>query len=313
MKKNILVVGGAGYIGGAVTDILLKMDCNLRVYDNLLYEEYYWKPVDFVRGDIREREKLKKNLAWADAVVWLAALVADGSCALSPELGVEFNQKSVEWLSQNFTGRIIFPSTCLVYKIQAGLLNEESPTEPQTVYTQTKLAAEAYLKNSNAVIFRLGTVFGIGDSFSRLRLDLVVNLLTARAVIDGKMTVFGGKQFRPFVHVRDVAQAMVDNLETSHQGVFNLHWDNMNILELAERVQKYIPSAEIETKEAPLKDTGDYMVSGKKARQILGFTPRYSVEDGIKEVKAVIVTGRLQDIRNPRYSNEVFLKLYPLI
>lgn len=311
MNKRILIVGGAGYIGGAITDILLKTDCDVRIYDKLLYEEHYRKPVDFIYGDIRDREKLKRHLEWAEAVIWLAALVADGSCALYPELGIEFNQKSVEWLAQNFMGRIIFPSTCLVYKIQAGLLNEESATEPQTIYTKTKLAAEGYLRDSNAIIFRLGTVFGLGDAFSRMRLDLVVNLLTARAAIDGKMIVFGGKQFRPFIHVRDVAQAIVDNLETEHTGVSNLHWDNLQILDLAQRVQKYIPNAEIEIKEALIKDTGDYKINGEKARRILGFNPHYSVEDGIAEIKAVIEGGRLKDIRNPRYSNEKFLKNNP--
>ena len=312
MIKRVLVVGGAGYIGGAVTDLLLKIGHPVLVYDALLYEAEYRKPVDFVRGDIRDRELLKKHLAWADTVIWLAALVADGSCALYPDLAMEFNQESVKWLAGHFDGRIIFPSTCLVYAIQEGVLNEESRTDPSTEYTKTKLAAEAYLKDKNAIIFRLSTVFGAGDAFSRPRLDLVVNLLTARAFIEKKMTVFGGEQFRPFIHVRDVARAMVENVETAHRGVYNIHTENMSILALAERIRRQIPHAAIDVKEMPVSVTGDYRVSSEHARDAWGFQPRLSIEEGVSEVKDLIVSGRLKDIRNPRYSNEAFLKAHPI-
>lgn len=312
MTQRVLVVGGAGYIGGAVTDILLKTDHSVRVYDTLLYEAEYRKPVDFVRGDIRDRELLKAHLAWADTVIWLAALVADGSCALYPELAVELNQKSVEWLAKNFDGRIIFPSTCLVYAIQEEILNEESRVDPATEYTKTKLAAESYLKDKNAIIFRLSTVFGLGDAFSRPRLDLVVNLLTARALVEKKMTVFGGQQFRPFIHVRDVVQAMVANIDTTHRGIFNIHRENMSILDLARLIQCHVPDALLDVKESPVKETGNYQMSSDKARQVFGFAPAYSIEKGVAEMRAFIASGRLKDIRNPRYSNEAFLKINPL-
>lgn len=312
MTKQVLVVGGAGYIGGVVTDLLLKTNHSVRVYDALLYEDEYHKPIEFARGDIRDRELLKKHLAWADTVIWLSALVADGSCALYPELAVELNQKSVEWLAKNFDGRIIFPSTCLIYAIQEGVLHEESRINPSTEYTKTKLVAETHLADKNAIIFRLSTVFGLGDAFSRPRLDLVVNLLTARALVEKKMTVFGGQQFRPFIHVRDVAKAMVDQVGTEQGGVFNLHAENMQIIELAKKIQARIPDAVIEIKEATVADTGDYRMSSDKARSALGFQPSRIVEDGIKEMREFILEGRLKDIRNPRYSNEAFLKAYPI-
>src|ERR1035437_3458021 len=107
---NILVVGGAGYVGGSLTDILLQSQHNIRVYDALLYEESFRKPVDFVYGDVRDTQKLLPQLKWADVVVWLAALVGDGACALNPEISAEVNEKSVKWLSENYNGRIFFMS-----------------------------------------------------------------------------------------------------------------------------------------------------------------------------------------------------------
>lgn len=308
---NVLVAGGAGYIGGAVTDLLMKMEHNVRVYDALLFEDDYRKPVDFIYGDIRDRDKLKKHLDWSDAVIWLAALVADQSCDLYPELAKELNDESVKWLAQNFGGRIIFPSTCLVYAIAKGLLDEQSRMDPSTVYTKSKLAAEGHLKNCNALIFRLSTVFGIGDLFSRMRLDLVVNLFTAQAVVDKKMIVFGGQQSRPFIHVQDAARAMVDNIDTAHRGIFNLHFENMTILDLAKKIQARIPEAVLEIKPSAASVTGDYQMNSDKARRILGFNPRYSIEQGIEQVKAIIMASRLKDIASPRYSNERFLRLNP--
>src|SRR6185369_372366 len=176
-RMKVLVVGGAGYIGGAVTDLLAKSNHEYRVYDALLYEESYRKPVDFFYGDIRDRARLLPHLKWADAVVWLAALVGDGACALNPEITTEINQDTVKWLTESFSGRIVFMSTCSVYGAQDGELNESSPLNPLSVYAATKLDAEKYLIERNAIIFRLGTLFGVGDLFSRIRLDLVVNTL----------------------------------------------------------------------------------------------------------------------------------------
>src|ERR1051325_610539 len=115
---KVLVVGGAGYLGGAVTNLLRESAHDFRVYDALLYEESYRKPVPFVYGDIRDRERLKEQLCWADGVIWLAALVGDGACALNPDISVDLNQTAVQWLADNFNGRIIFMSTCSVYGAQ---------------------------------------------------------------------------------------------------------------------------------------------------------------------------------------------------
>lgn len=301
---NVLVVGGAGYIGGALTDLMSLHD--FRVYDSLLYEEHYLKPLPFVHGDVRDKAKLKKQLKWADAVVWLAAIVGDGACALNPSLTKEVNQDAVKWLSQNFGGRIIFMSTCSVYGAQDGLLTETSPTNPLSLYAVTKLESEKYLENKNAVIFRLGTLFGLGDSYSRVRLDLVVNTLTARAISEGKLTVFGGNQYRPLLHVKDAAQAILDALETKHTGIYNLHNTNTDILGLAKQVKHHIP-CKLEIVETTFEDSRNYRVDSGKASRDLDFKPWHEVKGGIKELKEVLKAGRIKDLSNRRYSNEGWL------
>src|SRR5687768_15321629 len=127
---KVLIVGGSGYIGGIVADLLLESAHTPRVFDCLLYEESFRKPIPFVYGDVRDTRLLSEQLEWADAVVWLAALVGDGACALNPEIAVEVNQETVRWLAQHFDGRIIFLSTCSVYGAHDAILDETSPTNP---------------------------------------------------------------------------------------------------------------------------------------------------------------------------------------
>ena len=307
---NILVVGGSGYIGGAVTDLLMKSEHNVRVYDALLYEESYRKPVDFIYGDVRDRDRLRGSLKWADAVVWLAALVGDGACALNPEISTSINQESVKWLTEQYDGRIIFMSTCSVYGAQDTTLDELSPTNPLSVYAATKLAAEEYLSGRNAIVFRLGTLFGVGDLFSRIRLDLVVNTLTVRAHGQGRISVFGGDQFRPLLHVGDAAQAVVDNLTTAHTGIFNLHRQNVRIIDLAYQVRNHFPDLVIEQTPMKFQDARNYRVSSDKAREILNFKVIHSIDDGIEEIKHLLDSSRLRDIDNPRYTNQAFLSRF---
>ncbi len=307
---KVLIVGGAGYIGGALTDILRSTKHEIRVYDALLYEEAYMKDIPFVFGDIREREKLKKQLKWADAVVWLAALVGDGACAINPEITSELNEEAVKWLTNNFSGRIVFMSTCSVYGAQDGVLDEKSPTKPLSVYAVTKLVAEKHLKNSNAIIFRLGTIFGLGDNYARIRLDLVLNTMTTRAVTEGKLKVFGGEQYRPLLHVRDAAQAVANNLTTNHTGIYNLHYENVKILDLAYEVVKYIPSAKLDIVDIKFEDARNYKSTSDKAISAFGFKPKLTMKDGVEEVKKLIEERRIKDINNPRYSNQSFLTTF---
>lgn len=307
---KVLVTGGAGYIGGAVTDALLEAGHEVRVYDLLLYEEDFRKPVDFYYGDIRDRNKLLPQLQWAEAVVWLAAIVGDGACALNPEITMAINRDSVKWLSDNFDGRIFFMSTCSVYGAQDGILDEAAPTSPLSVYAVSKLEAERFLEKSNALVFRLGTLFGIGDLFSRIRLDLVVNTLTLRAESEGHLTVYGGDQFRPLLHVRDAADAIVTNLTKEQRGTFNLHSKNIRILDLANQIQRHFPSTVIEQTEMAFEDTRNYRASSENAIRQLDFDPTRSVDDGIEEIKALLEEHRLKDIHNVRYTNQGYLSKF---
>lgn len=304
----MLIVGGAGYVGGAITDLLLESKFDVRVYDSLVYEDSFRKPVDFVNGDIRDPERLLPHLKWADAVVWLAALVGDGACMLNPELTEEINHARVAWLAKHFGGRIIFMSTCSVYGAQDAELTEASPTNPLSLYAATKLKAEAELKDKNAAIFRLGTLFGVGDQYSRIRLDLVVNILTVKAHTAGQISVFGGDQFRPLLHVKDVARAVVMSIEAPHVGVFNLHRQNVRIIDLAYQVRNHFPDCKILTTDMPFQDTRNYRVSSKKATETFGFSAIHSIDEGIEELKYLVETGRIKDLDHIRYSNQRYLQ-----
>ncbi len=305
--KRVLVTGGCGYVGGAVVDALIEMGHDVRVYDVLLYEEQYRKLVPFVRGDVRDVAKLREHLEWADSVVCLAALVGDGACALNTEITVELNFKSVEWLRQHFDGRIVFASTCSVYGAQDGELVETSPINPLSLYAATKIQAEAALADSDAVSFRLGTLFGVGDEFSRIRLDLVVNTLTVRAHEQGRISVFGGDQFRPLLHVKDAARAFAKAVEQPNRGVYNLAAKNTRIIDIAYQIRGHFPDSAIEVSKAMFQDTRNYRVSAARAIKEVDFRPRFSLDDGIEEIKQLILEGRIRDTGLDRYSNQAYL------
>lgn len=307
---KILIVGGAGYVGGAVTDILNNDGHDIVVYDNLLYEDSYQKKVKFLFGDIRDYVLLKKLLKNFDCVVWMAALVGDGACNVDPFVTNQVNYESVKFLSENFDGKIIFFSTCSVYGAQDGILNEKSTTNPLSIYASTKLKAENELKNKNAIIFRLGTLFGVGDEMSRIRMDLAVNTLTAKAFYEKRLSVFGGEQYRPLLHVKDAAYAIKVAIESEKTGTYDLHSQNIKILDLATKIQNYFDDVKIEKIEIKFQDTRNYKVDGSKVREELNFKPRLSIEDGILEIKNLLEEGRIKNINNPRYTNQKFLEMF---
>jgi nucleoside-diphosphate-sugar epimerase len=307
---KILIVGGAGYVGGVVTDLLIKNKYNVTVYDSLLYEDQYMKDCPFILGDVRDESKLKGLLSKFDTVVWIAALVGDGACNIDPKLTNEINFKSVEFLSQNFNGRIVFFSTCSVYGAQNQLLNENSSVNPLSLYASTKLKAENALKNKNAIIFRLGTLFGLSDKFARLRMDLVVNTLTAKAFIENKINVFGGEQYRPLLHVRDAAKAIHESISSKEVGIFNLSLDNFKIIDIANAIKDHFPSLEILIEDIPFQDTRNYRVDNSKSLNLLNFKADILLLDGIKEIKKLLMETRIKDINNPRYTNQKYLQIF---
>jgi nucleoside-diphosphate-sugar epimerase len=302
---KVLVTGGAGYVGGWLTNQAVLAGHDVRVYDKLLYEDSYLKDIDFHYGDILDIESLKPHLEWADTVIFLAGFVGDPACALNPDLTMKTNVTAVQNLVNNFDGQIIFPSTCSVYGAQDGELTEESSVSPLSLYAESKIHAEKILMESGrqTLIFRLGTLFGLSDEFARLRVDLVLNVLTIRAVLENKMSVFGGKQYRPLLHVRDVATAMVPQIGTNASGLYNLHTVNTTIIDLAHQIKTIVPSAELEITESSFQDARNYMVSSERARTELGFQPLYTPDEGIAEVAKLIKQRRITDVNLPRFSN----------
>ena len=308
---NILIVGGAGYVGGGIVD-KLKKHHQVTVYDSLIYEESYRKDVNFVYGDVRDQSKLLKLFKNNDAVIWLAALVGDGACAINPELTFEINSDSVKFLAENFKKRIVFLSTCSVYGAQDGLLNEDSSINPLSEYASSKVQAEEYLKGSNSIIFRLGTLFGISDEFSRIRLDLVVNILVTKALTEGKLTVFGGEQWRPLLHVNDVANAIEQTIDSETNGIFNLHYKNFKIIDIAEAIVNKVDSAIIETTPMKFQDARNYQVSSEKLLSETGFKAEIDLNTGINEIYDLIVNNRIKNVNHKRYSNQNFLEEFGL-
>jgi len=309
---RVLVVGGAGYVGGWLSDSLSLQGHEVTVYDLLLYEDIYLKPVEFVHGDVLDHAQLEPLLEQADAVIWLAALVGDAACGLDPGLTTRINVESVRHLARRFKKRIVFMSTCSVYGAQDGELDETSPVQPLSLYAQTKLDAERVLteEGADAVVFRLGTLHGVSDTYSRLRTDLVVNALTIRAALHARMSVFGGRQYRPLLHVRDVATAVAAAVEARTNGIFNLHAENLTILEIAERIRSFAPDADLEITEMRYEDLRNYRVSSKRVHDVLGFEPTYCVDDGIRQVLDLVQQGRIRDLSTSRFSNVEALRPY---
>ena len=302
---NVLVTGGAGYVGGFLTDAVQKAGHHVRVFDALLYEDLYLKDVDFVFGDVTDGNSLLPHLHWADCVIFLAGFVGDPLCALDPALTKRVNIDAIRFLCENFGGQIIFPSTCSVYGAQEALLTETSEVRPLSLYAETKIVAEKMIadRGGEYQIFRLGTLFGLSDTYSRLRADLVLNTLTIRAVLEGQMTVFGGRQYRPLLHVRDVATAMVPVIGKHGSALYNLHAENLTILELAKRIQLQVPEALIIETDSKFQDSRNYQVSSDLLKSSTGFSAMHTVEDGISEVARAVRGGRIKNVHSPRFSN----------
>lgn len=308
-KVKILIVGGCGYVGGYLTDHLTSGGYDVAVYDNLMYESRFLKDVSFIYGDIRDLNKLDKVVHDYDAVIWLAAIVGDGACAINPSLTELINYGCTKWLVDNYKGKIIFMSTCSIYGINNHLIDEDASPNPLSVYAETKAEAEQYIVNNTKdyLIFRLGTLFGLGDQFSRLRLDLVTNILTLKATKGSPLTVFGGEQWRPLLHVKDVSTAIGYCLNNNVTGLYNLSYKNYTIREMAEIIQNVVPGSKLICTDMKFEDLRNYRVKTDKFAST-GWKPTYDLEYGINEIHKVIKEDRIVNPDDPVYSNAVYLK-----
>lgn len=319
-ENRILICGGAGYVGGAVTDLLKGLNIDFIVYDNLTFERDYRKKVRFMYGDIRDTNKLKAviNTYNPTAIIWLAAIVGDQACQVNPELTISVNQESVKWLANNYDGRIVFTSSCSVYGKNEETLTEKSKTNPLSLYARTKLKSEEYLKDKNAVIFRMGTLYGISDEFSRIRLDLVVNILSLKAIKREPLTVFGGEQWRPLLHVKDageaIAMAAIDwNKSNLKQGIYNIKRDNLTIKAIAEEIKATSSemgnTVEIEYSDISFEDSRNYKVSSNKYNSTYGHRKfERTIRTGAIEIMELIKNGRIKDPLNNVYHNARYME-----
>ena len=309
MKNKILVVGGAGYIGGSLTDILLEGDFDVTIYDNLLYEDRYLKTVKFIFGDVRDCKKLNSIIHDYDAVIWLAGIVGDQACAIHKETTQQVNFDSVKWLVDNYKGKIIFTSTCSVYGINDDLIDESAKPNPLSHYALSKLEAESYIIRNceNYTIFRLGTLFGLGDRFSRIRLDLVVNALVYKGLSEKLLPINGGEQWRPLLHVRDVGMATRFCLKNNISGLYNLGYKNFRIRDIAEEISSHVENVDTKFTDIPFEDLRNYKIINNKMLST-GWTPKYSLKDGINQMSLIIKGERIKDLSNIVYSNEKYLQ-----
>ncbi len=322
--KNVLVIGGAGYIGSALLPKLLDAGYRVRLLDLLLYDTDPINQVlkhpnlEVVQGDFRHVGKIVEVMQGVNAVVHLGAIVGDPACELDRELTTEVNLSATRMVAEVAklcqVERFVFASTCSVYGACDETLDERSHTKPVSHYGNTKLAAERVLlsmsdQRFSPTILRFATIYGLSG---RTRFDLVVNLLTAKAKIEGQITVHGGSQWRPFVHVDDAALAIARALEAPVElvgnEVFNVGSDEQNytIKQVGEIVHQHVPSAELLVSENDV-DRRNYRVSFSKIRNELDFTPQWKLEMGIQQVLEAIARGDIVDYREAKYSNVKFL------
>jgi nucleoside-diphosphate-sugar epimerase len=306
--RNILVVGGSGYIGGVTTDMLVEKGYNVAVFDNLMYEDRYLKKVPFYYGDIRNTEALLSLHDKFDTIIWLAAIVGDGACAQDPELTYEVNYNAIKRFLDGARRRILFPSTCSVYGAQEGMLSEDSQARPLSVYAETKLEAEKVVLDHGGLVFRLGTLFGVGDEFSRLRLDLVVNVLTLKALRERRISVFGGEQWRPILNVRDVASFFVEAVTRDYSNVYNLAMRNVRIIELASTFRNIFPDLAVDVVEMKFEDARNYRVSTERADKAFLHKASITVETSVMQMKEILEKRRIKDPTDPRYYNTNYVK-----
>ena len=311
---KVLLTGGAGYLGSTITNRLLNDGYGVTVLDSLEFNQLSLLPFvknknfNFVYGDARNKELLKKLVQSHDIIIPLAARVGFPACDADPITATQLNYEQIVDVVNFADGKakILFPNTNSGYGVAEGgeVCTEESPLNPISHYGVTKVNAEKYLmENTDAICFRLATVFGPSP---RMRTDLLVNEFVYKAITDKYIVLFEPHFKRNYIHIEDVANAfsfMIDNYTLHHNEVFNVGLSDANLskLELVNLIKNYVPDFSISVSdyyEDP--DKRDYIVSNDKI-EATGWKPQYSIDDGIQQLISVykmIVPKMSSEFRN---------------
>jgi nucleoside-diphosphate-sugar epimerase len=295
---KILITGGAGYLGSVITGHMLKEGYKVIVLDKLIFNQTSLlqytsnNNFKFIHGDVRNEKLLEKLCNEVDVIIPLAAIVGFPACASEPDLAREINFQQIVNIVKFTNGKgkkILYPNTNSGYGLSTGQseCTEESPLTPISVYGTTKCEAENFLRTStDAIIFRLATVFGVSQ---RMRTDLLVNDFTYKAITDKYIVVFEKTFKRNFIHIEDVANAfvfMLNNYDIHKGEVFNVGLSDANLSkqELLEKIQSHVKDFAVvydDYYEDP--DKRNYIVSNEKI-EATGWKPEWDLDRGIKQL-----------------------------
>ncbi len=314
--KKIFITGGAGYVGSVLTPYLLNKGYEITSFDLMMYGETLKKndKLKIIKGDIRNTEMLKEAIKDHEIVIHLACISNDPSFELNPKLGKEINLDSfkplVEISKKAGIERFIYASSSSVYGVKKEKnVNENMSLEPLTDYSKFKAYCEKILlefddKNFITTIIRPATVCGYSP---RQRLDLVVNILTNLAYHNREITIFGGDQLRPNIHIQDMVRAyelfISADSQKINRKIFNIGFENLTVNQLAHKVQKVI-GLDVKIKKLPSEDNRSYHISSEKIKNELGFFTKYNILNAVEDLKIAFEKKILiNSLTNENYFN----------
>jgi nucleoside-diphosphate-sugar epimerase len=314
--RNVAITGGAGYVGSALVPYLESFGYNVKVVDLFLYGEHVLNGTKAarVKGDIRDEPLLHREFQGMDAVIHLACVSNDPSFELDPGLGKSINFDCFPGILRAVRAggvkRFIYASSSSVYGVrEEPNVREDAPCTPLTDYSKFKLLCEEKLREFDLgcdwVVARPSTVCGYAP---RMRLDLVVNILTINALVRKSITVFGGSQLRPNINIEDMIAAYRALLEAPsaklHGQTFNIGYENYSVSSLAEMVKAAVGDPAVVVTVKPSDDLRSYHVNSERIAEVLGFAPKKTLEDAVRSIVAAFRENKFQDpLSNPLYHN----------